>query len=63
MNEFAPSSFMDFTQPISTGGSVWGTKFFDPATIGVPEAPAADPLAAIPPSNPYYKPAASSMAM
>ena len=58
LNEVAPSSFMDLSAPISTGtASVWGTKFFDPAAINVNNmAPELDPLASIPPTNPYYKP-------
>lgn len=61
LNEFAPSSFIDLNAPITTGSSsIWGTKFFDPAAIGVNPPEPEDPLKSIAPTNPYYKPAAGA---
>lgn len=63
LNEVAPSSFIDLSAPIPTGtASVWGTKFFDPAAINVNNTTPTpvDPLAAVPPTNPYYRPPSGS---
>ncbi|TAL36494.1 MAG: hypothetical protein EPN97_06215 [Alphaproteobacteria bacterium] len=60
LNTFAPSAFIDLSEPITTGSSsVWGTKFFDPANItttGTAPTAEPDPLQGIAPTNPYYKP-------
>ena len=67
VNTFAQSNFFDLNAPVTGTGAgastVWGTKFFDPATVAAAPAapavdPAVDPVLAIAPTNPYYKPAA-----